>query len=69
MSENNIRNFNQPQVSPLTPPIPQIHPSENPYHLQQDREARPIENLTNQDEGHFKESPLTLFNRQQDEQK
>ena len=68
-SENNIRNFHQSQVSPLTPPLPQIHPPENPYHLKQDREARPTENVTNQDEAHFNESLLTLLNGHKDLQK
>ena len=53
--ENYIRNFIQSQVSPLTPTISQTCPSENPHHLQQDRETRPTENATNQDKDHFNE--------------
>ena len=60
-SENNIINFNQPQVSPLAP-HPQIHLPENQYHLQTDMEARPTENLTNHDKDCFDESLLTLLN-------
>ena len=40
--------------------------SENPYHLQHHREARPTENVDNQDKDHFSESLLTLLNGQQD---
>ena len=40
-----------------------------PYHLQQDREARPTENVQKQDEDHFNESLLTLLNGKQDLQK
>ena len=53
----------------MTPPIPQTHPSENPYYIQQNREARPTGKVTNQDEDCFNESLLTLLNGQQDLQR
>ena len=51
------------------PPTPQNHSSENPYHLQHDREDRPTVNVNNQDEDHFNELLLPLFNVQEDLQK
>ena len=68
-SENNTRNFNQPQVSPLVSPTPQIHLPESPYQLQKDIEIRPMENVTNPDEGNSNESLLILLNEQEDLQK
>ena len=53
----------------MTPPVLQIHLPDNPYHLQQDMEARPTENLASQDEYHFNESLLTPLNGQPDLQK
>ena len=53
----------------MTPPTTNTHPSEEPYHLQQGREARPTENVTNKDEESFNESLLILMNGQQDFQK
>ena len=48
---------------------PKKHLSENPYHLQHDRQVRPTENVNNQGNDHFNESILTLLNGQQDLQK
>ena len=63
--ENNTRNSNPPQISPLASPTPKIYLPDHPYELQKEK-LRPMENLTNPDEDHFNESLLTLLNGQQD---
>ena len=40
----------------MTPQPPKPICQENPYHLQHNREARPTENVNNQDKGHFNKS-------------
>ena len=42
----------QPQISPLAHPTPQIYLPEDPYQNKKDIEARPTENLTNPDKDH-----------------
>ena len=64
-SENNIRNFNQPQVSPLTPQPPKSFNQKTHTTYNRTEKTRPKENMTNQDKDHFNESLLNLLNGQQ----